>query len=416
MDTGGNANWTVVTDPDHAEEGFCLANTAKAGTIANNESTYLATVKTVSSGNLLFRAWVSSETNFDKFYLDFLYNNTGTWQSFFGASGVPTITTPVAYPAAHPESIAVGAITDFGCRANYSEYGPELAFVAPSNGGYSSITTTDRTGTAGYNTSGNYTSTFGGTSSATPLSSGIAGLLLSFKPSMTVAEVRQALQDTADKVGPEAYVSGRNDKYGYGRINAAAAMAALAVCSYTIDPISAAPSAAGGPGSVAVTAGAGCAWTAVSNVDWITVDSGSESGTGNGTVYYTVAANPGTASREGTLTIAGETFTVTEAGFTISSLTPDRSFPFTADGVTAITWTATASGVGPLQYRFVRWQQSTNNTTIVQALGSSTTFTWTPTPVRWRRFTRWACMSGMPSATGRPCLPLRSRSWDSRWA
>ena len=46
---------------------------------------------------------------------------------------------------------------------------------------------------------------------------------------------------------------------------------------------------------------------------WITVTSGS-SGTGNGTVSYTVAANTSTTSRTGTLTIAGLTATVTQAG------------------------------------------------------------------------------------------------------
>ena len=45
-------------------------------------------------------------------------------------------------------------------------------------------------------------------------------------------------------------------------------------------------------------------------------------GTGNGTVTYSVGANTGSTSRTGTLTIAGSTFTVTQAGapctFTIS--------------------------------------------------------------------------------------------------
>lgn len=62
-----------------------------------------------------------------------------------------------------------------------------------------------------------------------------------------------------------------------------------------------------------MTAGAGCAWTAASNASFITVTGGA-SGSGNGTVSYSVAANTGTASRNGTLTIAGQTFTVTQAG------------------------------------------------------------------------------------------------------
>lgn len=84
-------------------------------------------------------------------------------------------------------------------------------------------------------------------------------------------------------------------------------------CTYSISPTSASYAAAGGSGTVAVTAGGGCAWTAASNASWITITSGS-SGSGNGSVAYTVAANAGTSSRSGTLTVAGSTFTVTQAG------------------------------------------------------------------------------------------------------
>jgi Zn-dependent metalloprotease len=82
-------------------------------------------------------------------------------------------------------------------------------------------------------------------------------------------------------------------------------------CSFSINPTSASHPAAGGTGSVTVTAGTGCAWTAVSNATFITVTSGN-SGSGNGSVGYSVAANSG-ASRNGTMTIAGQTFTVTQA-------------------------------------------------------------------------------------------------------
>jgi hypothetical protein len=64
---------------------------------------------------------------------------------------------------------------------------------------------------------------------------------------------------------------------------------------------------------VGVIAGSGCSWTAVSNVSWITIVSG-KSGTGNGTVKYSVSQNTATASRTGTLTIGGQTFTVTQSG------------------------------------------------------------------------------------------------------
>lgn len=71
--------------------------------------------------------------------------------------------------------------------------------------------------------------------------------------------------------------------------------------------------AAGGSGSVSVSASNGCAWTATSNDGFITIISGS-SGTGNGAVSYSVAPNTSANGLTGTMTIAGQTFTVTQSG------------------------------------------------------------------------------------------------------
>jgi hypothetical protein len=86
-------------------------------------------------------------------------------------------------------------------------------------------------------------------------------------------------------------------------------------CSYTIAPPEAEIASVGGTGSVAVSTTAGCTWTASSNAGWITVTSGA-SGTGNGATAFAVAANPG-AARSGTMSVAGQTFTVTQAAATI---------------------------------------------------------------------------------------------------
>jgi Putative binding domain, N-terminal/Viral BACON domain len=91
-------------------------------------------------------------------------------------------------------------------------------------------------------------------------------------------------------------------------------------CAYTVSPATFALAAAGGSLSVTVTAGAGCPWTASSNQPWITITSGS-SGSGAGTVTFNVAAADG-PSRSGTLTVAGQTVTVTQGDgctFAISS-------------------------------------------------------------------------------------------------
>ena len=83
-------------------------------------------------------------------------------------------------------------------------------------------------------------------------------------------------------------------------------------CASTISPTSRNHGAGAEAGTVSVVTQAGCAWTAASNVSWIGITSGS-SGTGSGTVLYAVAANAGTSARSGTLTIAGQTFTVSQA-------------------------------------------------------------------------------------------------------
>ena len=84
-------------------------------------------------------------------------------------------------------------------------------------------------------------------------------------------------------------------------------------CTYSISPTSRAHGSGAETGTVSVTAGTGCSWTAASNTSWMSITSGG-SGAGSGTVGYSVAANTGTSSRTGTLTIAGQTFTVTQAG------------------------------------------------------------------------------------------------------
>jgi RHS repeat-associated protein len=79
-----------------------------------------------------------------------------------------------------------------------------------------------------------------------------------------------------------------------------------------VPTLSSAPSPqGGGPGSFDFSLPSICSWTATSNVGWITMTSGS-SGSGNGTVSYSVAANSG-PQRVGTITVNGQAFTITQA-------------------------------------------------------------------------------------------------------
>ena len=126
----------------------------------------------------------------------------------------------------------------------------------------------------------------------------------------------------------------------------------LGACTYYINPTSASYALAGGSGSVLLTMNRpDCTWTAVSNnTPWLTVTGGA-SGTGNGSVSYTVAANTGLA-RTGTITIGGMTFTVTQTGCTYTLTPTSRAHTSAAATLQLITvtassgtctWTATSS-------------------------------------------------------------------------
>ena len=122
-------------------------------------------------------------------------------------------------------------------------------------------------------------------------------------------------------------------------------------CSYSINPAFQNVSGAGGTGTVEVTAPAGCAWTAASNVGWVTISSG-VSGSGNGTVAFTVAANSG-AARNGTLTIAGQTFTVIQgSNCPAISLSPSTLSNGTAGTAYPSTTITAAGGVAPYAFTF----------------------------------------------------------------
>jgi all-beta uncharacterized protein len=132
-------------------------------------------------------------------------------------------------------------------------------------------------------------------------------------------------------------------------------------CTVTAGAISASTfGAAGGTGSVPVTAGTGCTWTATSSATFVTISAGA-SGSGNGTASFTVAANSG-AARTATLTIAGTTFTISQSAATApapgSLSAPTAASPVGGQQITVnrpplVVNNATATGtVGAVTYRF----------------------------------------------------------------
>jgi hypothetical protein len=59
-----------------------------------------------------------------------------------------------------------------------------------------------------------------------------------------------------------------------------------------------------------VTAASTCSWSASSNSDWISIDSGS-SGSGNGSVSVSIEKSNG-KPRQGSVTVAGQSVTVSQ--------------------------------------------------------------------------------------------------------
>jgi subtilisin family serine protease len=145
---------------------------------------------------------------------------------------------PLPYPNKYPEVIAVGASDHNDKRSWYSNYGPELDLVAPSSWhktdaewvsskGAGALWTTDIAGPAGYSSSplNPYPDILDYalqemTSGACPLAAGVAALILSVDPNLTNTQVQYILEQSAKDLGDP----GRDDYYGYGRVDARAAL------------------------------------------------------------------------------------------------------------------------------------------------------------------------------------------------
>jgi subtilisin-like proprotein convertase family protein len=140
-------------------------------------------------------------------------------------------------------TIAVAALNDLDARANYSTPGAALLISAPSgletsaNGRRQGTSTTDQLGTNGYNntfsfplgdyTNRDYTANFNGTSSATPLASGVVALMLQANTNLGWRDVQEIIIQTAAKNDTNHFDWATNaagfhfnHEYGAGRINA----------------------------------------------------------------------------------------------------------------------------------------------------------------------------------------------------
>ena len=150
--------------------------------------------------------------------------------------------------ASYAKVTAVAACNDFGVKSDYSDFGQAVWCAFPSSQGNPSQTpgiwTTDRSGLLGYNGgnvnqgdgAGNYTNSFGGTSSACPGAAGVAALILARNPNLRWDEVRDIIKRSCDKIDPvggKYDANGRSTLYGYGRINA---LKAVELAKPPLDP------------------------------------------------------------------------------------------------------------------------------------------------------------------------------------
>ena len=113
------------------------------------------------------------------------------------------------YPAAFNNVISVAATSSNDAKASFSNYGTWIDISAPGNNIYSTIV-------------GNSYGNKSGTSMASPMVAGLAGLMWSLNPSMPRADLINCLLTTATNIN--AQNPGYSGQLGSGRINAAQAM------------------------------------------------------------------------------------------------------------------------------------------------------------------------------------------------
>ncbi|GMR20311.1 MAG: hypothetical protein BMS9Abin36_0906 [Gammaproteobacteria bacterium] len=191
---------------------------------------------TLDASSLLWRSAINTGLSEGRGGLGTIY----TWAA---GNGHPRDNSNYDGRANYRGVIAVAAVTDSGTKSSYSEQGANLWISAPGGEFCSThtLSTTDRSANAGYNTAAtagatdyvnqNYTKCFNGTSSATPVISGAISLMLEANPNLGWRDVRLILAETARKndAGDADWKSTTapynfNHNYGFGVVDADAAV------------------------------------------------------------------------------------------------------------------------------------------------------------------------------------------------
>ncbi|MEM7196656.1 MAG: S8 family serine peptidase [Pseudomonadota bacterium] len=240
---GGDGFSIVAGNPDSFDPG-------EGGSAEDCEQIQLTRTTNVDSGTVSFWYWISAtQTDYIEFFIDGSPRMTD--------SRVTDEVLDIAFPASHPNTIAIGASGngssgELEYKTHYSQFGSEVDFVAPGPvDDDAEFATTDRTGQDnGYDSDSDYTLNFGaiiseftsddggstdqdfsvigGTSASTAIVSGVIANVIAANNNVTSSEIMDHLIAGADKIGRLAYDDGetsmgandgRNDLHGYGRVN-----------------------------------------------------------------------------------------------------------------------------------------------------------------------------------------------------
>jgi subtilisin family serine protease len=224
--------------------------------------------------------------------------DAGVLQVFAAGNSGQDVEANAFYPASYtsPSILSVAASDQNDNRPGFSNYGAtSIDIAAPGAGILSTFTPAN-----------NSYATLTGTSMATPHVTGAAALLASYYPNLTPASLKATLMNSVDALSQWNGVV----KSG-GRLNIARALQNPTICTYTLDRTLQNVSTAGGTFSVSVAAAPNCDYSVVSNSAWIKIDSPRD-GSGNGTVTFTALPSASSSAQIGSITIAGQTFTVNQ--------------------------------------------------------------------------------------------------------
>lgn len=151
--------------------------------------------------------------------------------------------------------VVVAATDSADAKASFSNYGPYVTLAAPGVG----IWTTSR---------GGVYQAWSGTSFASPLAAGVAALMMAARPDLSNVQVEALLQASALDLG----AAGRDSVFGYGRVDAAAAVAAARAFAAPADVTSPTVAISAPLGSSSVAGNVAVSVNATDNVGVTRVD------------------------------------------------------------------------------------------------------------------------------------------------